>query len=93
MNGTLKPITPRTRSGRKSAAYHAKGGAPIVSDDHRCLCAYSIEQADHVANKMEQRVPIALFWAIRLPVASHIGRDRMKSSLCERMQLMAPRIP
>jgi len=42
---------------------------------------------------MEQRVPIELFWAIRLPVASHIWRDRSESSLCERMQLMAPRIP
>src|SRR5258708_3857699 len=42
---------------------------------------------------MEQRVPIDLFWAIRLPVASHIWRDRMESSFCERMQLMAPRIP
>jgi len=42
---------------------------------------------------MEQRVPIQFFWAIRLPVASHIWRDRSKSSICERMQLMAPRIP
>jgi hypothetical protein len=64
-----------------------------VSDDHRCLSAYSIEQADYVANMMEQRVPIELFWAIRLPVASHIWRDRLESSFCERMQLMAPRIP
>jgi hypothetical protein len=42
---------------------------------------------------MEQRVPIDLFWAIRLTVASHIWRDRMESSFCERVQLMAPRIP
>src|SRR5216683_2435574 len=42
---------------------------------------------------MEQRVPIELFWAIRLPVASHIWRDRVESSFCECMQLMAPRIP
>jgi hypothetical protein len=57
------------------------------------LVSIDFEQADHVANKMEQRVPIELFWAIGLPVASHIWRDRMESSFCERMQLMAPRIP
>src|SRR5580700_3733151 len=93
LNGTLKPITPRKRSGRKSAEYHATGAPQSCPTITAVSVPKAIEQADHVANSMEQRVPIEWFWAIGLPVASHIWCDRMEPSFCERMQLMAPRIP
>src|SRR6202008_65147 len=48
-------------------------------------------------NRLIHFYPLIHFYApsraMRLPVASHIWHDRMESSICERMQRMAPRIP
>jgi hypothetical protein len=64
-----------------------------VARDHGGGFAQCVEQADHIANQMEQGVLVDLLGAIGLPIAAHVRRDGVKSRVGERVQLMAPGIP
>jgi hypothetical protein len=52
-----------------------------------------VEQADEVADQMEDRVLIDRLRPVALAIAAHIGRDRMKTRRGERRNLMTPGIP
>ena len=67
--------------------------APVVADDDGLRRAQRVEHADHVADKVEQRVLIDCLGLACLAIAAHVGRDRVVAGLGERLQLMAPRIP
>ena len=68
-------------------------GAPVVPGNHRLRDAKRVDQADHVADHVEQCVAVDLWWGVGLTVATHIGRDRMKTSRRQGAQLMPPGIP
>ena len=61
--------------------------------NHRLLYAEGIQQADYVAEMMQQGIALDLWWCIGLPVAAHIGGDRMKTGCRQFPQLMPPGIP
>ena len=92
-NGTLSAITPRKRSGRRSAACHANVGADVVAGDHRLLGAQSVDEAHDVAEVMEQRVLLDLLRTVASPVAAQVGRHRMETRVRQRPELMPPGIP
>ena len=64
--------------------------APVVADDDGFGHTQRVEHADHVADKVKQRVLIDLFRLACLAIAAHIGRDSAIACLGERLQLMAP---
>jgi hypothetical protein len=55
-----------------------------VTSDDRSLGAQRVEQPDHIANQMEQRVLIDRLRAIGTAVAAHVGCHGMKPGLGER---------
>ena len=67
--------------------------APIVSSDHRRVGAESVQQTDHIAHQVQQRVLINRLGTICLSVAAHIRRHRLKAGVRKRLQLVTPRIP
>ena len=67
--------------------------APIVPGDHRRLGTERVEQADHVADEMEERVLLDLLRRVGLPVAAHVRRHGMEAGFGEGAELVAPRIP
>jgi hypothetical protein len=64
-----------------------------VPGDHRLRDAKRVEQAEHVADQVQQCIAVDLLRCIGLSVAAHIGRDRMEAGRGERAQLMPPGIP
>ena len=67
--------------------------APVVAGDHRLLGTERIEQADHVADQVQQRVLVDRLRAVGLAVAAHVGRDGVVAGLRQRGELVAPGIP
>ncbi len=64
----------------------------MAGDDGGRL-AQGIEQADHVADEMKQRVLVDRLGPVGLAIAAHVGRDGMVAGLGQRLQLMPPRVP
>ena len=67
--------------------------APIVPDDDRPLRPERVDDADHVADEMQDRVFLDLLGTVGLAVAAHVGRDSMVAGLGERVQLRPPGTP
>ena len=55
--------------------------APVVADDHRLSLAQRVEQADHVADQMQQRVLVDRLGPVGLAIAAHVGRDGVEAGL------------
>ena len=66
---------------------------PVVARDHRRRLAEGVEEADDIADQMEQRVVLDRLRHRGLTVAALVGRDGVIAGLRQRDQLMAPRIP
>ena len=66
---------------------------PVVPDDDGLLLAERGDDADHVADEVEEGVLLDLLRTVGLPVAAHVRRDRPKARVGERLELMAPRVP
>src|ERR1700689_4990752 len=69
------------------------GRAPVVTGDHSGICAERVQQTDHIAYQVKQRVLLDGLGAIGLAVAAHIWRDDPKASFRERLKLVPPGIP
>ncbi len=67
--------------------------APVVPDDDRPLRPERVDDADHVADEMQDRVFVDLLGAVGTAVAAHVGRDRMVAGLGERVELRPPGTP
>jgi hypothetical protein len=67
--------------------------APVVADDNGLTRAERVEDANHVPDKVKQRVLIDFLGLACLAVTAHVGRDSAIAGLGERLQLMAPRMP
>jgi hypothetical protein len=55
--------------------------------------AQRIEEPNHIADEVQQRVLVDRFRVVGLTVASHIKRDSMESRRRQRGKLMSPRVP
>ena len=64
-----------------------------MADDDGGRRAQGIENADHVADEMQDRVLVDRLRRIALAVAAHIGRDNAKTGGSKRVDLMPPREP
>jgi hypothetical protein len=64
-----------------------------MARDDRLRDIECIQQADHVAYEVQQRVLIDRFRCLAIAIAAHVRRDRTKSCVGERRQLVAPGIP
>src|SRR5215472_6566894 len=91
--GTLKPITPRNRSGRSSAASQATGAPQSWPAMTARLGAEGVEQPHHVTGQMQQGILVDIGWAIRVAIAAHIGCHGVEARLAQSLELMAPGIP
>ena len=60
------------------------GCSPIVTGDHRLIGAESVEEAHHVADKMQQRILVYRLGALGLAIAAHVGRHRVEAGFGER---------
>ena len=69
------------------------GRAPVVTGDHRGICAERVQQTDHIAYQVQKRVLLDGLGAVGLAVAAHVWRDRAKASFPERLKLVPPGIP
>ena len=58
--------------------------APVVTGDDRLLGTQGVEQTDHVANQMKERVLVDRLGAIGPAVAAHVGCYGMEPGLGER---------
>src|SRR5208337_5157048 len=67
--------------------------APIVPDDDRPLRPERVDDADHVADEMQDRVFLDLLGTVGLAVAAHVRRDRTVAGLGERVELRPPGTP
>jgi hypothetical protein len=65
----------------------------FLPGDHRLFDAARVEQTDHVAEQMQQRVAVDLRRGIGLSIATHIWRNRVKTGRRQRRELVPPRIP
>ncbi len=66
---------------------------PIVTGNRRGFFAQSIQQADHVADQMQQRVFFDFGGSIGAAITAHVGGDRVEAGFGQRLKLMAPGIP
>jgi hypothetical protein len=64
-----------------------------VANDHSRLGVKGVEQADHVANEVEESILIDRVRAITLAIAAHVRRHDMEAGLSQRRELVAPGIP
>src|SRR5208337_5119949 len=67
--------------------------APVMADDRGPLLPERVDDADHVADEVQERIFLDLFRPIRLAIAAHVRRDRMVAGFRERLQLPSPGIP
>ena len=67
--------------------------APVVPGDHRRSLAERVEQADHVADQVQERVLLDLLRRVGLAVAAHVGRDGVEAGLGQGAELVAPGVP
>jgi hypothetical protein len=82
----------------KAVGAHQRGTprhrcAPIVAGDDRLLGAERIEQPDHVADQVEERVLVDRLRPVGPAVTAHVGGHGMEPRLGECRELMAPGIP
>jgi hypothetical protein len=68
-------------------------GAPVVANYDHSFFAERIEEADDVANQVEDGVCLDCVWAVGLTIASLIGRHGVEAGSGERRQLVSPGIP
>ena len=68
-------------------------GAPIMPDDDGGRRPQRIENADHVADEMQDRVLVDRLRRVALAVAAHIGGDDTEAGGSKRVDLMPPREP
>ena len=64
-----------------------------MSDDDGGLRAKHIENADHIADKMQDRVLVDRLRRVALAVAAHIGGDNTEAGGGKRVDLVPPREP
>ena len=64
-----------------------------MADDRGPLLPERVDDADHVADEMKERVFLDLLRPIRLAIAAHVRRDRMVAGFRKRLQLPSPGIP
>ena len=55
-----------------------------MAHDHGLRLTQRIHQSDDVAGELKYIVRFHRLWTIGLPVAAHIGRNRMKAGFGER---------
>ena len=67
--------------------------APVVTDDHGLGLAERLDQLDHVADQVEQRVGVDRLGRLGAAVAAHVGRDAAEAGGADRLELMPPRVP
>src|SRR6266511_4125457 len=79
--------------GTQECSMPGDGRAPIVTGDDGRLSSKRVHQADHVADEVEERVLVDGLGPIGLAVAAHVGRNGVESGLCERRELVTPRVP
>src|SRR5207237_10928931 len=70
-----------------------EAGGQSLADDERGFGLKRVEQADEVADQVEDRVLIERLRPVARAVAAHVGRYGMKTGCCERTYLVAPGIP
>ena len=68
-------------------------GAPIMPDDDGGRRAQGIENADHVADEMQDRVLVDRLRRVALAVAAHVGGDDTEAGGSKRVDLMPPGEP
>ena len=91
-NGTLIPTTPRTRSGRSSAVFHATGAPQSWPTTHGLRRAQGADERDDVAHQVEHRVVGDVVGRRGRAEATLVGRDHVEPGICQRLHLVAPRI-
>jgi hypothetical protein len=64
-----------------------------MPDDDGGVDAQRINDADHVADKMHQRVLVDILRTVGLTVAAHVRSNGMEPSICQCVQLVTPRVP
>jgi hypothetical protein len=64
-----------------------------VADDNGLLLAERVEDPDHVADEVKERIFLDLLRTVGLPIAAHVGGDRAPARFGERAQLMPPGVP
>src|SRR5262245_11069030 len=64
-----------------------------MAGDHGRLGSESVEQADHVANEVQEGVLVNRVGAVALAIATHVRRHSMETSRGQRWELVAPGIP
>ena len=64
-----------------------------MADDDGLLLAERVEDPDHVADEVEERVFLDLLRTVGLPVAAHVRGDSAPARFGERAQLMPPGVP
>ncbi len=67
--------------------------APVMADDDRPLGPEGVDDPDHVADQMKERIFLDLLRTVGLSVAAHVRRHRMIAGIGERLQLRPPGIP
>jgi hypothetical protein len=67
--------------------------APVVAGNHRRLFAERTDEADHVADQVQERVGLDLRRRVGLAVTAHVRRHRVKAGGGERRELMTPGVP
>ena len=82
--GHTRPYHATEPIGAQECSVPGDGRPPIVTGDDGRLYSKRVHQGDHVANEMEERVPVDGLRPISLAVATHVGRDGVESGLCER---------
>jgi hypothetical protein len=61
-----------------------------VTDDHRSVFPYRIEQADEIANEVQQRVRANARRSVGLPIAPLIGRYYVIAGIRQKPYLVPP---
>ncbi len=69
------------------------GRSTVMTDDDRRRRAERVEDADHVADEVEERVLIDGVWLVALAIAAQVWGDGAKARRGERGELMSPGTP
>lgn len=64
-----------------------------MPDDDGVLRLEGVEHADEIADHVEDRVLIDRFGPVTLPIAAHVGCDRVVAGRRQRLELVAPGVP
>ena len=64
-----------------------------MAGDHRLLSTQSVDETHDVTDIIENRILLDVFRTFTSPVAAQVGSDHVESGLCQRRELMPPRIP